>query len=101
MISQSSFGNDFGLTATVGAIGAYLQVLITGWLQTTPDPKLRGRVFGIVLLCGFGFTPLSYFIAGALMQISLNFMFIATAAFLLVVTLLCALGGLTRRSHEA
>ncbi len=89
------------LTGTMGAIGGYLQVLIAIWLQTKPDPQMRGRVFSIVLLCGFGLTPLSYVIAGALMQISVNFMFIATSAFLLVVTLFCALSGITRGLSEA
>ncbi len=89
------------LTGTMGAIGGYLQVLIMVWLQTKPDPQMRGRVFSIVLLCGFGLTPLSYVIAGALTQISVNFMFIATAAFLLVVTLFCALSGITRGLSDA
>ena len=89
------------LTGTMGAIGGYLQVLIAIWLQTKPDPQMRGRVFSIVLLCGFGLTPLSYVIAGALTQISVNFMFIATSAFLLVVTLFCALSGITRGLSEA
>ena len=89
------------LTATMGAIGGYLQVLIAVWLQTKPEPQMRGRVFSVVLLCGYGFTPLSYVIAGALTQISVSFMFIATAAFLLVVTVFCALSGLTRGLSHA
>lgn len=89
------------VTATMGAIGGYLQVLLAVWLQTKPDPQMRGRVFSVVLLCGFGLTPLSYVIAGALTQISVNFMFIAMAAFLLVVTAFCALSGLTRGLREA
>jgi Transmembrane secretion effector len=89
------------LTATMGAIGGYLQVLIAVWLQTKPDPQMRGRVFSVVLLCGFGLTPLSYVIAGALTQISVNFMFIATAIFLLVVTVFCAFSGIMRGLREA
>jgi hypothetical protein len=89
------------VTATMGAIGGYLQVLLAVWLQTKPEPQMRGRVFSVVLLAGFGLTPLSYVIAGALTQISVNFMFIATAGFLLVVTSFCALSGLTRGLREA
>jgi len=89
------------LTATMGAIGGYLQVLLAVWLQTKPEPQMRGRVFSVVLLCGFGFTPLSYVIAGALIQISVGFMFIVTAGFLLLVTFFCALSGLTRGLSDA
>jgi MFS family permease len=89
------------LTASMGAIGGYSQVLIAVWLQTKPEPQMRGRVFSVVLLCGFGFTPLSYVIAGALTQIGVSFMFIVTAGFLLVVTVFCALSGLTRGLSDA
>ena len=89
------------LTATMGAIGGYMQVLIAVWLQTKPDAQMRGRVYSVVLLCGYGLTPLSYAIAGALTQISVTFMFVATAIFLLVTTLLCALSGFTRGLTQA
>jgi MFS family permease len=89
------------LTATMGAIGGYTQVLIAVWLQTKPDAQMRGRVFSVVLLCGYGLTPLSYAIAGALTQISVTFMFVATAIFLFVTTVLCALSGFTRGLSDA
>jgi predicted MFS family arabinose efflux permease len=89
------------LTATMGAIGGYVQVLIAVWLQTKPDPQMRGRVISVVLLCGYGLTPLSYAIAGALTQISVTFMFVATAVFLLVTTVVCALSGFTRGLSQA
>jgi len=78
-----------------------MQVLIAVWLQTKPDAQMRGRVYSVVLLCGYGLTPLSYAIAGALTQISVTFMFVATAIFLLVTTLLCALSGFTRGLTQA
>ena len=88
------------LAAMMGLIGGYLQVLIAVWLQTKPDPQMRGRVFSVVLLCGFGLTPLSYPIAGALANINVGLMFTCTAIFLCAVTVFCGISGITRPLAE-
>ena len=89
------------LNAAMGIIAGYLQVLIAVWLQTKSDPQMRGRVFSIVLLFGYGLTPLSYVIAGLLTQVGVSFMFIATGAFLLAATVVCAAGGVVDKLKEA
>src|SRR5213080_18281 len=77
------------LLAIMAAIGGCLQVLNTYWFQTRADPQMLGRVMSVVMLCGFGLTPLSYVIAGALIKVSLTLMFAANGVFLLAATAFC------------
>jgi MFS family permease len=71
------------LLAIMAAIGGCLQVLNTYWFQTRSDPQMLGRVMSVVMLCGFGLTPLSYVITGGLVKVSLTLMFTANGVFLL------------------
>lgn len=80
------------LMAVIGIISGHVQVLVASWLQAKSDPMLRGRVMSVVMLGAFGLTPLSYVLTGALTQISVSFMFIATGLLLLTALALCALG---------
>ena len=80
------------LMAVIGIISGHVQVLVASWLQAKSDPLLRGRVMSVVMLGAFGLTPLSYVLTGALTQISVSFMFIATGLLLLTALALCALG---------
>ena len=75
------------LLALIASIGGFLQVLNAVWFQTRPDPQMLGRVMSVVMLFGFGLTPLSYVIAGALLKVSTPLMFAANGVFLLVAVL--------------
>ena len=76
------------LLAVIATIGGFLQVLNAVWFQTRPDPQMLGRVMSVVMLFGFGLTPLSYVIAGALLKVSTSLMFAANGVFLLAAVLL-------------
>ncbi len=80
------------ILAMTATIGGCLQVLNAVWFQTRSDPQMLGRVMSVVMLCGFGLTPLSYVIAGALLKISTTLMFTAYGVFLLAATVLCIPG---------
>ncbi|PYS35603.1 MAG: hypothetical protein DMF75_03110 [Acidobacteria bacterium] len=73
----------------MAAIGGCLQVLNTYWFQTRTDPRMLGRVMSVAMLCGFGLTPLSLVIAGALIKVNLTLMFVVNGAFLLIATAFC------------
>ncbi|MGZ8869554.1 MAG: MFS transporter [Pyrinomonadaceae bacterium] len=75
------------LLAVIATIGGFLQVLNAVWFQTRPDPQMLGRVMSVVMLFGFGLTPLSYVIAGALLKVSTPLMFAANGVFLLAAVL--------------
>ena len=80
------------LMALIGLVAGHIQVLMASWLQTKSDPQMRGRVMSVVMLSAYGLTPLSYVLTGALVQISVSMMFIATGSFLLIALAFCALG---------
>jgi MFS family permease len=77
------------LLTIMATIGGCLQVLNAVWFQTRSNPQMLGRVMSVVMFCGFGLTPLSYVIAGALIKISLTLMFVANGAFLLGAAAFC------------
>jgi hypothetical protein len=70
-------------------IGGCLQVLNAAWFQTRSDPQMLGRVMSVVLLCGFGLTPLSFVAAGALIKVNLTLMFAINGCFILLAALFC------------
>jgi len=76
------------ILAATATIGGFLQVLNAVWFQTRPAPHMLGRVMSVVMLFGFGLTPLSYLIAGALVKVSPALMFTANGLFLLTAILL-------------
>jgi MFS family permease len=80
------------LMALIGLVAGYIQVLVASWLQIKSDPQMRGRVMSVVMLSAYGLTPLSYVLTGALVQISVSFMFVATGCLLLIALGLCAVG---------
>lgn len=57
------------------AIG-YTNVVAISWLQARVDPALIGRVMSLVMLMGFGITPLSLGLAGALIDANAVVMFV-------------------------
>jgi MFS family permease len=78
------------LLAIIGTIGGCFQLLNAVWFQTKSDPRMRGRVMSVVLLCSYGLTPFSYALAGALTKVSVTFMFGVTGTFLLLASAFCA-----------
>lgn len=80
------------LMVLIGMVAGYIQVLIASWLQIKSDPQMRGRVMSVVMLSAYGLTPLSYVLTGALVQISVSFMFVVTGSLLLIALALCAVG---------
>lgn len=80
------------LTAVMGLVAGYLQVLVAAGLQTLSAPHMLGRVMSVVMLCAYGLTPLSYVLTGALIKASVSFMFGVTGVVLLIVLACCARG---------
>ena len=80
------------LIAVMGMIAGYVQVLMQTWLQTKSDAQMRGRVMSVVMLSAYALTPLSYILTGALVQVSISFMFLVTGGFLLIALTFCAFG---------
>ena len=71
------------------AIG-YLNVIGVSWLQARVEVAMLGRVMSLVLVAGFGITPLSTAIAGALIDVNATALFVGSGL-LVVATGLAAL----------
>lgn len=59
------------------AIG-YLNVVGVSWLQARVEVEMLGRVMSLVLVAGFGITPLSTAIAGALIDVNATALFVGS-----------------------
>ncbi len=69
--------------ALMGVAIGYVNVVAVSWLQARVEPSMAGRVMSLVMLMGFGITPLSLGLAGALIDLDATAMF--TGAGILVI----------------
>ena len=69
--------------AVMGLAIGYVNVVAISWLQARVAPAMAGRVMSVVMLMGFGITPLSLGLAGALIDLDATAMF--TGAGILVL----------------
>ena len=59
----------FGLLAAMGLGAGFLNVHIISWLQGRTAAEMRGRVMSMVMLGSVGLAPVSYALAGAIVDI--------------------------------
>jgi MFS family permease len=60
------------LTATAGTALGYGNLLALTWVQSRIPPELMGRVMSLLMTGSVGLVPVSMFIAGAAVQVSLD-----------------------------
>jgi len=94
----------FGSTAVVaaiclaiGAAAGYQRMLLFTWLQKRIPQELMGRVMSLLFFCAIGLAPVSNALAGALLDIDLNGLFIGSGVLMTAVTLLSIALPETRR----
>jgi MFS family permease len=80
----------FGALAVMGLSIGYTNIVALSWLQRRVDPGMVGRVMAIVMLMGFGITPLSYALAGWLLDINATAMFAGAAVIIILTTTFAA-----------
>ena len=86
------------LLATAGLVGAglaagYLNVTVISWLQARSDPALLGRVMGLVMLGAFGLQPVSFAIAGVLVDAYATPMYLLAGGLILAAVAAAFIGG--------
>ncbi len=89
MVAVGALGSLPGVVAALAAMGAtigYVNVVAVSWLQGRVQPAMVGRVMSIVMLTGFGITPLSLGLSGALLDLNATALFVGSG----VLTLACA-----------
>lgn len=79
--------------AALGVMGlsiGYTNIVALSWLQRRVDPGMVGHVMAIVMLMGFGITPLSYALAGWLLDVNATAMFAGAAVIIILTTTFAA-----------
>jgi hypothetical protein len=80
-----------GICLVMGAVADYQRMLLFTWLQKRIPEELMGRVMSLLFFCAIGLAPVSNALAGALLDIDLNGLFIGSGVLMAAVTLLAIL----------
>jgi len=79
------------LATAIGATASFLGVITVSWLQERTEPPLIGRVMSIAMFSAVALDPISFALAGVLVEVDLRAMFLAAGALLLLTALFGAL----------
>jgi hypothetical protein len=85
------------LATSIGAISSFLGVITISWLQERAEPRLIGRVMSFAMFSAVALDPISFALAGVLVELDLTAMFLAAGALLLLTAVL---GALSRTMRE-
>jgi MFS family permease len=81
----------------IGTAAGYERMLLFTWLQKRIPQELMGRVMSLLFFCAIGLAPVSNALAGAMLDIDLNRLFIGSGVLMAAVTLLSIMLPETRR----
>ncbi len=74
------------LFAVGGMCIGYVNIVAVSWLQARVDMAMLGRVMSLVMLVGFGISPLSMTVAGALIDANATALFVGAGALVVAAT---------------
>jgi MFS family permease len=80
----------------IGIAAGFTNIIVVSWLQGRGDPAMVGRLMALVMLASTGLQPLSYVIAGALVDWHLEAMFLGAGCLILMTGVLCAANPVVR-----
>jgi len=86
-----------GVIAILGVASGLINVLALSWVQLRTEKRFLGRLMSLVMFASQGLAPLSYVVAGALVDLHLTLMFTAAGGLVLLATLYAALSHEVRR----
>lgn len=75
------------VTALCGIVDGYLMVVLISWLQARVQKELLGRVMSMIMVFTSGLAPVSAAVAGWLISISLEGVFLGAGSFLVGLSL--------------
>jgi MFS family permease len=78
------------LAVLIGTTASFLAVVNISWLQERSRPGLTGRVMSLAMFSTIALDPISYVLAGLLVELSLTVVFLAAGGLLLLTALLGA-----------
>lgn len=74
------------LALVIGTTEGYAGILFMSWLQGRTPQRMMGRVMSLLMVSAVGLSPLSHTVSGALLRLSVEWVFLGAGALL---TLLC------------
>ena len=74
------------LALVIGVAEGYAGIMFMSWLQARTPQRMMGRVMSLLMISAVGLSPISYAVSGALLKLSLEWVFVGAGALL---TLLC------------
>jgi hypothetical protein len=83
----SSTAAAFGVLLVVGIGNGVLEITLVSFLQRQTPKQMLGRVMGLVLFAGVGLVPISQALAGALIKVSLEGVFLVAGILMLLLAL--------------
>lgn len=87
------------LAAFIGMAASFLAVMNISWLQERSGTGFIGRVMSLAMFSAIALDPISYVLAGLLVEINLTVVFL-TAGSLLLLTALLGAGSRTMRTAD-
>jgi MFS family permease len=92
----------FALTVAMGLGIGFINVHVVSWLQGRTAPEMRGRVMSMVMLGSIGLAPVSYALAGAIVDVGpIPLMFGVAGAIVVVASLVGFASGVAGRMAYA
>jgi hypothetical protein len=76
------------ITLVMGVANGYVNITFFTWLQKRIPQALMGRVMSLLIFSSVGLAPVSNALAGAILQINLNGLFIGGGLLMAAVSLL-------------
>ena len=90
LLMPFGFLNSMWIAAAValviGVAEGYAGIMFMSWLQARTPQRMMGRVMSLLMISAVGLSPISYAVSGALLKLSLEWVFVGAGALL---TLLC------------
>lgn len=83
--------------AGMGVGAGYVNVLIFSWLQARAERAMLGRLMSLVMLAAVGLTPLSYAVAGIVVDTWATLLFLAAGSLVTLTAVVTTLSGTVRR----
>jgi MFS family permease len=79
--------------AVLGVSIGYVNIVAISWIQRRVDHAMIGRVMSLVMLMGFGITPLSLALSGLLVDLDATALFVGAGLLVLLTALGAAAAG--------
>lgn len=89
-----------GILAVIGLGAGFLNVRIVAWLQARVESSMIGRVMSLLMLSSLGLAPISYAVAGALVDVHASLMFAVSGAIVVAAVGIGLVNGVGQRMRE-